>query len=130
MNVGYQVVTGRFTAPPYGQEGIAPADLFACWLSETLRGEGFDAVDPWPEDCGFALNILHRGRAYLVVCSSIPADGRKPGNAFAVRVYSATGLIKRLLGLWNSRRADDPVAAVIQSLLMRQPDFRIASSDA
>lgn len=127
MNVAFQVVTGRFAAPPCGREGIAPADLFACWLSEALRREGFDAVDPWPEDCGFALNILHCEEAYLVVCSSAPAGDRQPDEAFAVRVFSRRALVRRLLERWIFRRADDPVAAEIRSLLMRQPDFRITA---
>lgn len=132
MHVTFEVRTDRFTgtAPRAGVNEMIGGDELANWLSAALREDGFDAVEPWPEDHGWDFTIRHADIGYLVACSCDFEDDGKPATDFFVQIAVPRSLMDRLFGRKKIDAASDPVVAAIRALLVGQADMHVIDQDA
>jgi hypothetical protein len=92
------------------------------WLKVILTEAQYQVSKPVPEDFGWYIDVRGADASYMVVASG-DAQAVEPEHAWTIQVRKHSSLVGRLLGE-GELKADDPLAAVVESSLRGEAGIR------
>ena len=97
------------------------------WIRERLSSTHFTATAPSTEDWGWYMSVEGEGTSYLVGASGEP-ERPSPDVDWIVQIHKNRSLKDKLAGK-NKLLGDDPLVALLESLVRRESAFRDVASE-
>jgi hypothetical protein len=97
------------------------------WLREELAKRQYQATEPDTEDWGWYIEVEGGSGSYLVGASADAQDSTADVD-WVVQVDKSRSLKEKLLGR-NRMTADDPLFALIESIVRADPGIELVSVD-
>jgi len=103
-----------------------PGQSVLRWLRVELSNAHCTVTEPATEDWGWYVDVAAGGAHYLVGASA-DVEGSTPDIEWMVQVEKHRSLKEKILGQ-NRMAADDPLVALIESVLRADPQIASVSS--
>ncbi|MBI2840740.1 MAG: hypothetical protein HYX75_20675 [Acidobacteria bacterium] len=92
------------------------------WIRGKLEGSGYTTTEPATEDWGWYIDVEGKGSSYLVGASGQP-ERPAPDMDWIIQIDKNRSLKDKVTGR-NKMTGDDPLVALLESLVRNEPSFR------